>query len=124
MAEFNPSGETASGDKRQSGALAESVRSVFGKDGSLSTDSLNAIKTDSSNLLSMAKSGGFAVDPEGAKKIAKAYRTMLDKIPQMRRTVRVASQAPKLGSGPYAKQVADFTKLTGGGDDQSFEAAL
>lgn len=49
---------------------------------------------------------------------------MLDKIPQMRRTVRVASQAPKLGSGPYAKQVADFTKLTGSGDDQSFEAAL
>lgn len=123
MAEFEATGETTSG-ARQPGSIADAAMSVLGQGGSLSADSLKTIKADSGKLLALAKDGGFAVDPEGAKKIAQAFRNMLDRIPQLHRTVRVASQAPKLGTGPYAKQIADFTKLTGSGDDQSFEAAL
>lgn len=92
--------------------------------GSLSKESLSAIKADASKLLSMAQSGQFAVDPEGARKLAKPFDDMRNKIVRMQLKLDRAAQDPKLGAGPYAKQVAAFTKRAARGDDQSFEAAL
>lgn len=72
----------------------------------------------------MAASGQFAVDPDSARKLAKPYDDMLDRIHEMRANIDRVSQGPKLGSGPYAMQVAEFTTKAAVGDDQSFEAVL
>lgn len=92
--------------------------------GSLSKDALGAIKADISNLGSMASKGQFAVDPEGARKIAKAYDAMHSRLSEMRQKVDDLSRAPQLGSAPYARQVAEFTTKAAKGDPQSFEAVL
>lgn len=92
--------------------------------GSLSKESLSAIKADTSALSKMAASGQFAVDPESARKIAKVYDDMAAKMGKMRQHLSRAAQAPKLGSGPYAQNVAEFTKSAASAHPQSFEAAL
>ncbi|MGH3517204.1 MAG: hypothetical protein ACRDQ7_07245 [Haloechinothrix sp.] len=115
MAEYEGSGNVSGGD---------SASGMLGAGGALSKEKLDAIKTDSSKLVGMARAGSFAVDPEGARGVAKAYRDMRDRIVMMRRNVDAAAQAPRLGSGPYALQVAEFTQRMARGDDKSFQAAL
>ncbi|MGH3450569.1 MAG: hypothetical protein ACRDQW_07535 [Haloechinothrix sp.] len=115
MAEFEGSGNVSGGD---------SAASLLSAGGALSKEKLDAIKTDSSKLVGMAKAGSFAVDPEGARGVAKVYRDMLSRVDDMRVNVIDAGQAPKLGSGPYAIQVSEFTQKMAHGDDQSFDAVL
>lgn len=117
MAEFK-----GDGDVQRAPSVGAAAGAVLG--GSLSKESLSAVKADASALSKMASSGQFAVEPEAARKIAKAYSDMLGRISEMRHKLIDVSQAPKLGTGPYAKTVADFNTKAASGDDQSFEAAL
>lgn len=119
MAEIEGDGNVEVGKAPSAGAAAGAMLG-----GSLSKESLSAVKADASALSKMAASGQFAVDPEGARKIAKAYQAMTDRLSTMRERLQLVSQAPKLGTGPYAKQVSEFTTKAASGDDQSFEAAL
>lgn len=122
MAEVADDGFSATGPKTTAPSVGAAAGSVLG--GSLSKESLNAVKADASALSKMASFGQFAVDPEGARKIAQAYSQMLDRIDKLRAVIDSVAQAPKLGTGPYASQVAEFTTKAARGDEQSFEAAF
>lgn len=119
MAEFEGGGNVEVGKAPSAGAAAGAMLG-----GSLSKESLSAVKADAAALSKLAASGQFAVDPEGARKIAKAYDDMVDRLTSMRAKLEFAAQRPKLGTGPYAQRVAEFTTKAARGDDQSFEAAL
>lgn len=63
----------------------------------------------SNNMVALANGGGFAVDPAAARELARAFDDMYDKMFGIEITLYTrAGQVPKLGSSPYAKQVAAY----------------
>ncbi|MBB3049430.1 hypothetical protein FHS23_000425 [Prauserella isguenensis] len=64
------------------------------------------MKTGAEQMVNAAKSGGFRTDPEGVKQMTKVCDEMISEIESKQATFARLSQTPKLGSSPYAQQVA------------------
>ncbi|MCR3719119.1 MULTISPECIES: hypothetical protein [Prauserella salsuginis group] len=74
------------------------------------------MKTGAEQMVNAAKSGGFRTDPEGVKQMTKVCDDMIDEIERKQTTFELLAQEPKLGSGPYAKQVAQHVRASADGD--------
>ncbi|GAA1203610.1 hypothetical protein [Prauserella alba] len=66
-------------------------------------------------MVEVAKSGGFRTDPEGVKQMTKVCNEMIDNIEAQGKNFALLAQDPKLGSGPYAQQVAKHVRLSADG---------
>ncbi|HVV13600.1 hypothetical protein [Amycolatopsis sp.] len=104
------------------GATAGAVGSVLG--GMLSAQAIASTKGEVQKLVDSANSGGFAISEEGADEYIRVFRDFEDVIGNVQFTLRDASQAPALGSSPYAQQIASHTQLVATGDQQSYATAL
>lgn len=64
---------------------------------------------ESHTMAKLADGGGFAVDPAAAQALARAFDEMHSEMFGIEITLYTrAGQVSKLGSSPYAKQVADY----------------
>jgi hypothetical protein len=103
------------------GASIGSVGAALG--GMLGEQTINQT-TGGVQKLDSAKSGGFAINEQGADEYIKVFRNFQDVLSGLQDTLFNASQAPKLGGSDYAKNVASHTQLVASGDDQSYATAL
>lgn len=64
---------------------------------------------ESHAMAALADGGGFAVDPAAAQRLARAFDEMYSEMFGIEITLYTrAGQVSKLGSSPYAQQVADY----------------
>lgn len=90
------------------GQPPEPGQQLFGARGALGEESLRRMASDARSLLTMARGGEFAVDPDSANAIAKAYEDMVDDIFWVKVGLLTAGQHPRLGTSPYATRVSDY----------------
>ncbi|GAA1208423.1 hypothetical protein [Prauserella alba] len=76
---------------------------------------LGKMQSGADNMLKVAKSGGFRSDPEGVRELVKVCEGMIGQIDDKSYVFERLSQAPKLGSGPYALQVANHVRQSADG---------
>lgn len=76
---------------------------------------LGKMQSGADNMLKVAKSGGFKSDPEGVKQLVKVCEDMIGQIDSKEWVFRNLTQEPKLGSGPYAQQVAKHVRQSADG---------
>jgi hypothetical protein len=92
--------------------------------GMLSEAAIASTSAQVQKLVDSAKSGGFAINEEGADEYIRVFRGFEDVGAQLLQTVQDAATPVALGGSTYAKQVATHTTLVATGDAQSYETAL
>ncbi|MBB3050347.1 hypothetical protein FHS23_001342 [Prauserella isguenensis] len=73
-------------------------------------------QAQSGALLDSAKGGGFRVSENAAQPIRDALTEAQQDLASIMDEAWVLSEEPKLGSGPYAQQVAQHVRQSGDGD--------
>ncbi|MCP2256231.1 hypothetical protein LY13_005018 [Prauserella aidingensis] len=73
------------------------------------------MKTGAEQMVNAAKSGGFRTDPEGVKQMTKVCDEMIGQIESKSDAFVSLAQEPKLGSSPYARQVAQHVRASADG---------
>lgn len=76
---------------------------------------IGEMKSGAEGMLTAAKSGGFRSDPEGVKQMVKICQEMFDHLERKSELFTSLAQEPKLGTSPYAKQVARHVASSGDG---------
>lgn len=104
------------------GAVSGAIGSALG--GMLSEAAIAQASAGVQQLSAAAKSGGFAISEEGANQYIKVFQDFEDTATDLQRTAERASEAPLLGTSPYAATVAQHTSLVAAGDQQSYTTAL
>lgn len=89
--------------------------SVGGAVGSGVLAGVKQMKNDAEKLIGIANSGGFRADPEGVRELTQVCDDMLRELGEHGETFRMIAQEPKLGTGPYAQQVAQHVRLSADG---------
>jgi hypothetical protein len=80
---------------------------------------VDAFNEGASHMKSLAENGGFAINEEGMQEYIKLCDTFLDGYRMRRRDLARLTERAKMGSSPYAYQVADFNVSVADGDDRS-----
>lgn len=80
---------------------------------------IGEMKSGAEGMLTAAKSGGFRSDPEGVKQMVKICQEMFDHLERKSELFTSLAQEPKLGTSPYAKQVARHVASSGDGPQPS-----
>lgn len=96
------------------------LSNMFASGGGMSADTMKSVGDSAQGLISAAKSGGFKMTEAGVKPMRDAIADMLDRLRPRIRGAYKLTREPKLGSSPYATQVAAHD-VKGG---QSAEDAL
>lgn len=104
-------GGGATGDGAQVGASLGKTAQVGGV-----LAGVENMKNGAEQMVDAAKSGGFRADPEGVRELVQVCDRMIEKLRGAQRTFYELAQEPKLGSSPYAKQVAQHVRASADGD--------
>lgn len=75
-------------------------------------------------MLDSANEGGWAISEEGGKAYIKACDTFLDRADEMISKAEQLTKQVKLGSSPYAYQVAEFNTKVADGEEKSLVSNL
>jgi hypothetical protein len=92
--------------------------------GMLSEAAIASTSAQVQKLVDSAKSGGFAINEEGADEYIRVFRGFEQVLADVQDMLFNAGQTPALGSSDYANRVASHVRLMASGDDQSYETAL
>jgi hypothetical protein len=92
--------------------------------GMLSQQAVDTAKVEVQKLVDSAKSGGFAIDEQGADEYIRVFQSFEDVLGELQNAVEDASQVPELGGSDYAQRVASHTQTLARGDAQSYATAL
>ncbi len=76
---------------------------------------IGKMQTGADNMIESAKSGGFRSSPEGVKPLIDACSRMIDRIERLYENFNLLAQDPKLGSSPYAREVAKHDRQSADG---------
>lgn len=82
------------------------MANMFASGGGMSADAMAGVASSAKGLVSAAKSGGFKLTEAGVKPMRDAIVDMLGKLDDRIEKSRLLVQEPKMGSAPYARQVA------------------
>src|SRR5699024_9944547 len=104
---------TASGEAI--GAVAQKVTSGA----LLDTASVSDFNKQAHQIKDSAETGGWAISEEGMRVYKKACDTFLDRYDEMIEKAKRLERQVKLGSSPYAYEVADFNVKVANGDESS-----
>jgi len=104
---------TASGEAI--GAVAQKVTSGA----LLDTASVSDFNKQAHQIKDSAENGGWAISEEGMRVYKKACDTFLDRYDEMIEKAKRLERQVKLGSSPYAYEVADFNVKVANGDESS-----
>lgn len=96
------------GSAAQIGAGVGAVAGALGKD-------MGEAEKQSGALLESAKGGGFRVGENAGKDLLNAITEALDDLDGIMKEAHWLTEEPKLGSGPYAQQVAQHVRQSGDG---------
>jgi hypothetical protein len=80
---------------------------------------VDAFNEGANHMKTLAENGGFAINEEGMQEYIKLCDTFLDGYFERRIDLENLGQRAKMGSSPYAYQVADFNVRVATGDERS-----
>ncbi|KMS78111.1 hypothetical protein [Prauserella rugosa] len=105
------------GDVPESGGVSRgaAIGAGIGAAGSAMAKQVGDAKAQSSALLESAKGGGFRVSENAAQPIRDALIEANDDLNRILGEANTLTAAPKLGTGPYAQQVAEHVQQSGDG---------
>jgi|SRR5699024_7517127 len=90
-----------------------------GVGGILDSESVTEFNKQAREIKEAADNGGWAINEDGMKVYREACNEFLDKYTDMIDKARTLQYQVKLGSSPYAKQVAQFNVTVANGDERS-----
>ncbi|SNR68748.1 hypothetical protein SAMN06265360_114140 [Haloechinothrix alba] len=106
------------GDNSGAGAGAEFLTSGFTADVT-DSEQVERFQSGAARLKEMASNGQFAINEEGMRRYLKAIDLFLDGYKDQELNLRQLTQRAKLGSSPFAMEVADHNVKVIDGDEQS-----
>ena len=112
----DPGGGEAQPAAGSIGAGVAAALNPFSGDGAMSPQALEQARQAAQGLKDSAASGGFKISENAIPDLMKALNDADNQINGATQSVQNIQQAPKLGSSPYADQVASHTQKSGTGD--------